>query len=252
MKEIYSHSSGCDEPVKYYNNHSFCNSTFNKTIEALTRATYGKIFVVNFEEHNVNYCPQSLLYINEFKCEYDKEHGICLNKNITVHADRRILSIISKVLLPFYQQLPDDERISYIINYDVHVMNEEKKEILLNHKIIPIELTQSGHIRTAIVHLSLSLQKSSGNIQISSHLSDIVWKYDLYQGKLLKTTKKKLTSKEIDVLRFYLQGLTIPEIADKIHLSVDTVKWHRRKLLEKLDVKNISEALAYAVTNNFI
>ncbi|KQS91653.1 helix-turn-helix transcriptional regulator [Chryseobacterium sp. Leaf394] len=252
MKETYSHSSGCDEPITSVNNHSFCNSTFNKTIEALTRATYGKIFVVDFEENNVSYCPQSLLYINEFKCENDKEHGICLNKNITIQADHRILSIISKVVLPYYQQLPADERINYITNYDVHVMNEEKKEILLNHKIIPIELTQNGHIRTAIVHLSLSLQKCSGNIQISSHLSDIVWKYDLHQGKLSKTIKKKLTTKEIDVLRFYLQGLTIPEIADKVHLSIDTVKWHRRKLLEKLDVKNISEALAYAVTNNMI
>lgn len=64
--------------------------------------------------------------------------------------------------------------------------------------------------------------------------------------------QKKLTYKEFDVFRYYLQGLTIPEIAKKTYLSSDTVKWHRRKLFEKLDVSNITEALAYAVTNDLI
>ena len=48
------------------------------------------------------------------------------------------------------------------------------------------------------------------------------------------------------------QGLTINEIAEKIFISPDTVKFHRRKLFEKMGVDNITEALSYATNNKLL
>jgi DNA-binding NarL/FixJ family response regulator len=50
----------------------------------------------------------------------------------------------------------------------------------------------------------------------------------------------------------HAMGLTINEIAERIFLSVDTVKFHRRKLFEKIDVHNITEALAFAINNKLL
>jgi DNA-binding CsgD family transcriptional regulator len=41
-------------------------------------------------------------------------------------------------------------------------------------------------------------------------------------------------------------------MAESIFVSPDTVKFHRRKLFEKLDVSNISEAIVYTINNNLI
>lgn len=55
-----------------------------------------------------------------------------------------------------------------------------------------------------------------------------------------------LTTTERKVLQGICDGLTNPQIAQQIHLSVDTVNWHRKRLLAKFNVKN-SVSLALLV-----
>lgn len=51
---------------------------------------------------------------------------------------------------------------------------------------------------------------------------------------------------------YCFQHYPINEIATTIFLSPDTVKFHRRKIFEKLEVSNISEAISYATNNRLI
>ncbi len=62
----------------------------------------------------------------------------------------------------------------------------------------------------------------------------------------------KLTDREKEVIHYSIRGYTIKEIAEKIFVSPDTVKFHRKKLFEKLDVANISEAIRYVTNNKLI
>lgn len=51
--------------------------------------------------------------------------------------------------------------------------------------------------------------------------------------KLGFTYNNELTTREIDVLRAMAEGLSNPEIAEKLGMSVNTVKYHINNLLEK-------------------
>lgn len=51
-----------------------------------------------------------------------------------------------------------------------------------------------------------------------------------------------LSSRELDVLRYISQGLKNEEIAEKLFLSVSTIKTHTRNIFIKLDVRNRIEA----------
>jgi len=42
------------------------------------------------------------------------------------------------------------------------------------------------------------------------------------------------------------------EIADRICLSPDTIKKYRQRIFEKLDVRNISEAIGAATNNKLL
>jgi DNA-binding CsgD family transcriptional regulator len=42
------------------------------------------------------------------------------------------------------------------------------------------------------------------------------------------------------------------EIADRLFLAVDTVKFQKRKIFEKLKVKNIVEALSFASNHKLL
>ena len=55
-----------------------------------------------------------------------------------------------------------------------------------------------------------------------------------------------LNETEKEILTLSMQGLTITDIAERIHRAIDSVKSARRRLFEKLEVNNISEAISYA------
>jgi len=55
-----------------------------------------------------------------------------------------------------------------------------------------------------------------------------------------------LTEREIEVLRLASEGLTNREIAERLHLSVHTVKTHLRHALDKLQARNRAEAATKA------
>ncbi|RSK26335.1 DNA-binding response regulator [Bacillus sp. HMF5848] len=61
-----------------------------------------------------------------------------------------------------------------------------------------------------------------------------------------------LTEREIEVLRCIGNGLTNQEIADKLFISIKTVKTHVSNILLKLEVADRTQAAIYANRNNII
>lgn len=62
----------------------------------------------------------------------------------------------------------------------------------------------------------------------------------------------EFTNKEIEVLRFVCDGLEYSEVAERMNISVRTVKYHVSNILSKTGYANKTR-LAIAVTNkNFI
>ncbi len=57
---------------------------------------------------------------------------------------------------------------------------------------------------------------------------------------------EELTGREIEILALMAEGLSNPEIADRLVLSVNTVKWYARQIFGKLGVKGRRAAVARA------
>ena len=61
-----------------------------------------------------------------------------------------------------------------------------------------------------------------------------------------------ITEREIEVIKLVAQEYSTKEIAEELHISVNTVETHRKHLLKKLNVKNAVGLAMYAVKNNLI
>jgi DNA-binding NarL/FixJ family response regulator len=60
---------------------------------------------------------------------------------------------------------------------------------------------------------------------------------------------KRFSSREIEVLELASQGMTNPEIATRLGLSVHAIKFHLGSVYKKLGAANRTEAaVAYALT----
>jgi DNA-binding NarL/FixJ family response regulator len=64
--------------------------------------------------------------------------------------------------------------------------------------------------------------------------------------------EEALTEREVEVLRLVAQGLSNPDIAGQLNITVNTVKVHLRNILDKLQVENRTQAAAFAVRSGFV
>jgi two-component system nitrate/nitrite response regulator NarL len=65
-------------------------------------------------------------------------------------------------------------------------------------------------------------------------------------------TTRTLTRRELDVLSLLVEGLSQPEIAERLFISPKTVGKHIEHILSKLGVHNRAQAVARAVRDELI
>jgi DNA-binding NarL/FixJ family response regulator len=61
-----------------------------------------------------------------------------------------------------------------------------------------------------------------------------------------------LTRREKEILGYLYEGLTGPQIAEKLYLSPYTVETHRKNLMQKLNVSNTQSLLRFAIQNKLV
>jgi len=61
-----------------------------------------------------------------------------------------------------------------------------------------------------------------------------------------------LTNKEIEIIKLLTQGKTTKDIAKELFISYHTVNTHRKNILAKLQLKNTSELVMYAVKHGIV
>ena len=108
--------------------------------------------------------------------------------------------------------------------------------------------------------------KSSGINELEKAISDVMNGESYFSNELLRkiinnfghnSAKKsaensRLTVREMEVLQHICQGLNNEEMAQKLFISVKTVKSHRSNLLEKTNCKNTPALILFAVKNKLI
>lgn len=78
------------------------------------------------------------------------------------------------------------------------------------------------------------------------------WEYSFKSRRWNERREIVLNEREKDILTLSVRGYTMNDIADELCMSIDTVKFHKKKLFEKLQVKNITEALYFATNHKLI
>ena len=76
--------------------------------------------------------------------------------------------------------------------------------------------------------------------------------HEIQQNKVVEFPVGKLTDRELEILGWVGQGLTNAQIAEKGWISEGTVRSHTSNLLNKLGLKNRSQAVLYALRNGLI
>lgn len=227
-------------------------SDYLAAVKAFSRATYASVYVIDYFKKGFEFVSDNPLFLCGNTSKEVLQMGYAFYFKHVKKEDLDLLLTANNVGFDFYEKLPLDERILYTISYDFHLISSEGKPILINQKLTPLFLNNEGKMWKALCIISLSSEKTSGNIKIYKKGDNKVFEYDINSKSWKCSEKVALSKREKEILHYSSRGYTISEIAEAIFVSVDTVKFHRRKLFDKLEVTNISEAIICANNNKLI
>ena len=209
-------------------------------------------YVIDYDKKGFDYVSENPLFLCGNTPEEVKKMGYAFYFKHVIKEDIELLLKINTIGFEYYERVPVEERKDYTISYDFHLINKKGEKTLINHKMTPLFMNSKGKLWKAIAIVSLSSENKSGNIKVTNKKNSKVFHYDLKGDFWKELEVVKLTSREKEILKHSTRGNTINEIAEAIFVSPDTVKFHRKKLFEKLGVANISEAITYATNNKLI
>ncbi len=73
-----------------------------------------------------------------------------------------------------------------------------------------------------------------------------------FSNKTPKETQVEFSEREVEIIRYVCEGLTNEQIAEKVFLSFDTVKWHRSNILSKTGASNTAALVMFAIKNKIV
>jgi DNA-binding NarL/FixJ family response regulator len=67
-----------------------------------------------------------------------------------------------------------------------------------------------------------------------------------------RSSYETLTEREREILKLTAEGLSSPEIAERLVISVRTVETHRANIMRKLELRNTAELVRYAIRHGIL
>lgn len=145
--------------------------------------------------------------------------------------------------------------------------------LALNSKVKFVAITPSQSAQT-VIHAVKSgvtshVKKDCSIEEIVDAVTETAQGKTFFCGNILDTIRKEqidieklqdveftcdpivLSEREVEVITLIAEGLTNPEISEKLFLSKHTVNTHRKNIMQKLGVKNTAGIVMYAVKEKY-
>jgi DNA-binding CsgD family transcriptional regulator len=223
-------------------------SPYIKSAEAFSRLTYQSVYIIDYYKRGFAYVSDNPLFLCGKTPKQVLSEGYYFYLENVPQKDLEMLLEINLAGFGFYAGIPTSERLKYTISYDFHIRQQNKHLLLINHKLTPFLLDRDSNIWMALCVASISPGNKVGNVIIKKAGEANFFEYDFGGKKWEERNIISLNAQEKEILLLSCQGLNMNEIAEKMYLTANTIKFHRKNVFKKLKVMNIAEAIARAST----
>lgn len=128
-----------------------------------------------------------------------------------------------------------------------HLLHETDAKMLIFSRDMRPDLRAQAYSLGARAWVSMSVH--AGELVRSIELTAAGESIGEHEDRM--STVAGLSTREVEVLALITQGLSNKEIAEKLVVSVNTLKSHIRQAYRKIDVTTRSQAVSWAITHGF-
>ncbi|MBW8359262.1 MAG: LuxR C-terminal-related transcriptional regulator [Weeksellaceae bacterium] len=127
---------------------------------------------------------------------------------------------------------------------------------MFHHQAIPTLKSESGQLLEAVnIHTNIQHLTPKNNYYVV--VSGIGERDDFRQmqwsqQELSAVDSSGLSKREIEIISLLAKGLTTGDISEKLHISIHTVRTHRKNILDKTRCRNSSELISKAFEQGYL
>jgi DNA-binding NarL/FixJ family response regulator len=106
----------------------------------------------------------------------------------------------------------------------------------------------------ALEELIQSIRKvHEGGMFLSNTITELVVNTYMKESQTgLHDDTKSMSTREREILQLLAEGYNNKDVSEKLNLSVKTVETHRANIMRKMEFKNVTELVLYAVRNHMV
>jgi DNA-binding CsgD family transcriptional regulator len=210
----------------------------------------------------IDYSTQEYKYISE-NCQdiisYSKDEYIEGGLNAHVihfHPDDLVIYTqqVFRDIQEFWNRIDPNEISKYRVSFNQRHFRKDGTIAQLVQHAIYLEPQNSGMPAlnlTTFSDISDFKADTSMVLSISRFVSDEGY-VKVFSKSYPQPGNTVLSKRELEVLKLCIDGLTSKMIADKLFLSVQTVKNHKRNMMAKTSARNIAALISLSLMNNWI
>lgn len=209
----------------------------------------------------IDYTSRQYLYLShntEEILSYSKDdyrNGVSFQFNNMLPEDRQVFSEkIFPDILRFLLTIPRQEFSLYRFSFTYRFYRKDGCiNNLLQHSTY-LEPGPSGNpLLNRVVFSDITYYKSDCRMSLTiSYLTKDKGYLTIYKKRYNPLAKTFISNRELEILKLCLKGLSSKLIAEKLFLSIHTVKNHKRNMMERTSSKNISELINFALKNRLL
>lgn len=153
---------------------------------------------------------------------------------------------IIRIMYEKYAHSPQPNRSGLLFITDIKFSLEEgTTSISLN--FTPLAEDNRGQLSSLLCSVSLSTGMFLRGLYALDSVSNKRQFFDLNKGYWSTISYQELTPPELSVMLLSAQGLSVKETAETLHISLEGIRSIRKRILRKLDVKGITQAILRAI-----
>ena len=220
--------------------------------DALSRTTNHSIYLIDYNRRNFLYVSSNSLFLCGRTPEEVQRLDYSFYLEVVPPEEIQTLQAINEAGFRFYYAQPLEKRMDFIIEYDFHIRASDRHTHLVHHKLTPVLLSPQGDIWLALCVVSLVPTQTAGDILITNRADGDRYVYSFAGRRWHKLPALTLSDRERDILQLSVKGLSNAEVGEALCIDVNTVKYHKKNIFEKLHAANITEAVGIAANLGLI
>ncbi len=156
-----------------------------------------------------------------------------------------------------YNKLGKEKNTRYKMSYCFRFKTSDGSYQLFNHQSLILTTDEAGGMAKSLnIHTNISHLTSENNYQVSA-IGMFGEPSYLNIGKtenipFLQATPALFSKREVEIIKLMSEGFTNSEIAEKLFIAQNTVKNHRKNILQKAGCKNLGQLITKCITEGLI